>query len=37
MKNSKDALSEKEDGENEMSYLMKRIKTIIMLERGIEI
>ena len=34
MKNSKDASSEKEDGENDMIYLMKRIKSIIRLERG---
>ena len=37
MKNGKDALNEKEDGENDMSYLMKRIKSFVMLERGAEI
>ena len=37
MKNSKDASSKKEDGEDDMIYLMKRIKSIIILERGVDI
>ena len=34
MKNSKDASSKKDDGEDDMIYLMKRIKSNIILERG---
>ena len=37
MRTSKDASSEKEDGANDMIYLMKRNKFIIILEHGVEI
>ena len=34
MKNSKDTLRKKDDGEDDMIYLMKMIKSNIILERG---
>ena len=37
MRNSTNALSKKNDGEDDMIYLMKRIKSNIILERGEDI
>ena len=37
MRNSTNLLSKKNDGEDDMIYLMKRIKSNIILERGEDI
>ena len=37
MMNSRNALSKKDDGEDDTIYLMKMIKSNIILERGVDI